>query len=166
MKKLICIALIVACLLSLSSCIFVPAYHYEDLEVILEEKEYEISDLDENLREGVVRAIHAVNYDTGDEIYYIYCEKFGSAKSIYDYINSKQKAEIAEIKMKIEEVEYMLYKAEGVSAAEKGDYYEEYVKLDEELKAVEKYGCGRGFNVVWYGTKQAIMDLRLGGQSK
>ena len=65
--------------------------------------------------------------------------------------------------MKIEEVEYMLYKAEGVTAAEKGDYYEEFVKLDEELKEVEKYGCGRGFNVVWYGTKQAIMDLRLGG---
>lgn len=163
MKKLISIVLLLACILSLSSCILVPAYHYNDLEAILKEKEYALSNIDNNSHEGVNRIVHGVNYDTNDEIYYIYCEKFGSAKSIYDYIDSKQKAEIAELKMKIEEVEYMLYKAEGVTAAEKGDYYEEFVKLDEELKEVEKYGCGRGFNVVWYGTKQAIMDLRLGG---
>lgn len=147
---------------NLSSCIFVPAYDATDLIEILEANGYKITDVEEDTHEGVVGYIYGYRSETGDEIYYLYCKDFASANSIHDYLSSKQKADIAEIKMKIERVEYMLYKAEGVSAAEKGDYYEEYVELKEELAGIERYGCGRGFNVVWYGTDNAILDIKLG----
>ena len=85
-----------------------------------------------------------------------------SANSIYEYIRSKQKAKIAEIKMKIDTVEYALYKSEGISAAEKGDYYRQYVELTETLEEIENYTCGRGLKLVWYGTKKAVSDIKKG----
>ena len=74
----------------------------------------------------------------------------------------KQKAKIAELKMEIEKIEYALYKSEGVSAAEKGDYYEQYILKTEELKKVQNFTCGHVMNVVWYGTKPAIGIIRQG----
>ena len=112
------------------------------------------------MQEGIVGYIYGHNEETDDEIYYIYCENFFSARSVYNYVDSKQKARKAEIKMEIEKVEYALYKSEGISAAEKGDYYEKYVELTEELAEVEAYSCGYSGNVVWYGTKQAVSDIK------
>ena len=63
--------------------------------------------------------------------------------------------------MNIERIEKIL-NSENVTPAEKGDYYEEYVIYKEELQEVQRYDCGKGFNVVWYGTKQAILDIRKG----
>lgn len=162
MKRTIALLLLVVTVFTISSCAIVPAYNYSDLEIILVDKGYTLSDKEGNAREGITGYVYGSRIETGDEIYYIYCESFGSAQSIYSYINNQRKAKISEIKMEIERVEYALNKSEGVSAAEKGDYYEEYVNLQEKLDEAERYSCGRGFNVVWYGTKQAITDIRLG----
>ncbi|MBQ7390004.1 MAG: hypothetical protein IJW02_02710 [Clostridia bacterium] len=162
MKRIIAIILLLTVVLSITSCIFVPAYHANTLIDILEDNNYVITDVNDTEYDGVVGYIYGERAETEDEVYYIYCEDFASAHSIYDYINSQMKADIAELKMEIERIEYLLYKAEGVSAEEKGKSYEKYVELKEELEEIERYGCGRGFNVVWYGTDKAIMDLRLG----
>ena len=166
MKKLISIVLIMTCFLFSTSCSLVPAYDYDDVEDILEEKRYEISDIDDGSYEGMNGFIHGVKENTEDEIYYAYFKDISSAKAFYNYVNNKQKAKISELKMEIEKIDYLLHKAEGVTAAEKGKHYEKYVELSEVLDEIERYTCGRALNVVWYGTKQAIMDLRLGGQSK
>ena len=162
MKKIIAMLLLVACAFSTVSCAIVPAYNSDELLAILEDKGYSVTDVDVETNEGVVGYIYAVKAETGDEIYYIYCEDFASSRSLYNYIDSLQRAKIAEIKMEIEKIEYALYKAEGVTAAEKGDYYERYVMKTEELAEVERYVCARAVNVVWYGTKQAVADIKNG----
>lgn len=159
-KKLVALILLLSCVFSFASCSMLPIYNSPELTRILRDKGYEITDVDEEVQEGIVGYIYGYNEETDDEIYYIYCENFKSAKSIYDYISSKQKAKVAEIKMEIDKVEYALYKSEGMSASELGDYYERYIELSEELKEAEKYTSGRGFNLVWYGTKQAIADIQ------
>ena len=159
-KQFVACLLLIACALSLTSCFLIPMYDSPELIEILESKGYEITDVDEEVQEGIVGYIYGHNEETDDEIYYIYCENFFSARSVYNYVDSKQKARKAEIKMEIEKVEYALYKSEGISAAEKGDYYEKYVELTEELAEVEAYSCGYSGNVVWYGTKQAVSDIK------
>lgn len=161
-KKIIAMLLLVACAFSTVSCAIVPAYDSTDLLAILDAKGYSITDVNEEVQEGIVGYIYAVNPETGDEIYYVYCEDFETSRSIYNYISSNHRAKVAEIKMEIEKIEYALYKAEGVTAAEKGDYYERYVEKTEELAEVEKYVCARAINVVWYGTKQAVADIKKG----
>lgn len=162
MKKIIALILLLSCAFSMASCSLVPVHDSEDLVLILEECGYKVTDVDEEVQEGIVGYIYGYNSETKDEIYYIYCENIMSAKRIYDYASSKQKAKIAELKMEIEKIEYALYKSEGISAAEKGDYYEKYVEKTEELEEVENYSYGHGFNVVWYGTKQAVADIKKG----
>ena len=161
-KQFVACLLLVACILSLTSCFLVPMYNSPELIEMLENKGYAITDVDEEAQEGIVGYIYGYNEETEDEIYYIYCENIFSASSVYNYVHSKQKAKKAEIKMEIEKVEYALYKAEGISAAEKGDYYERYVELTEELDEIERYSCGYSGNVVWYGTKQAVSDIKQG----
>ena len=164
MKKIVALVLILASVLAISSCHkkILPAYNSDKLITILEAHGYEIMEdvEEEQVKEGVTGYIYAVNLETGDEIYYIYCENVSSTNSLYDYIDSKQKAKISELKMEIDKIEYALYKAEDVSAAEKGDYYEQFILKSEALEEAKKYGCGRGLNVVWYGTKQAIKDIK------
>ncbi len=162
MKKIVALIMLLICVFSVSSCAVVPAYNSPDLKGILEENGYEFKDEDFENEDGVTGCIYAVKESTGDELYYIYFDNFRSAKTMYNYINNKKKAEIAELKMEIERLEYSLYKAEGVTAAEKGDYYEQYIIKTEELESVQNYTVGRGFNVVWYGTNQAILDIRKG----
>ena len=162
MKRIVALLLLVACVFSLASCAVLPIYNSTDVIYILKNAGYTITDVDESVQEGIIGYIYGNNSETGDEIYYIYCENLKSANSIYEYISSKQKAKIAEIKMKIDTVEYALYKSEGISAAEKGDYYRQYVELTEALEEIENYTCGRGFNLVWYGTKKAVSDIKKG----
>lgn len=161
-KKLLALVVLLTCVFSITSCAVFPAYHGDDLTAILEDLGYEVEEVTGITEEGISGCIYAKNPETGDELYYIYCEDFSSARSIRRYVNSQKKAKIAEIKMKMKKIEYKLYKDENVTAAEKGVYYEKYVLLKEELKEVRNYGCGRAVNVVWYGTNQAILDLRLG----
>jgi hypothetical protein len=162
MKRIVALFLLLACVFSVSSCALVPAYNSDQIQKILVDDGYTLKDVDFENDDGVVGYIYASKESTGDELYYIYFDNFRSAKTMYDYINSKKKAKVAELKMEIERLEYSLFKAEGVTAAEKGDYYEQYINKTEELEAIEKYDTGRGFNVVWYGTKQAISDIRKG----
>ena len=161
-KKLIALLLLVTCSFCITSCAVVPAYDASELIPILDRKGYDVEMINEVSEEGISVYLYANNPETGEKLFYIYCEDIRSAQSIYRYINSQRKAKIAEIKMEIEKVEYSLYKGENSTAAQKGDYYEKYLLLKEQLDEVQNYGCGRGLNVVWYGTKQAIMDIRLG----
>ena len=161
-KRIIALILLVSTLFTLTSCAFVPVYNSPELVVVLEKYGYDITDVDEEVQEGIVGYLYGSKKSTGDEIYYIYCEDISSARSVYNYIKTTQKAKIAAIKMEIDKVEYALYKSEGVSASEKGDYYERYVELTEELESIESYTCGHGLNLVWYGTKQAVADIRKG----
>ena len=163
MRKIVALFMLLVCVFSVSSCAVVPAYDSNELIDILESNGYKVEkDVTEKVQEGIAGYIYATNEESGDELYYIYCDNIRSAKSIYDYVNSKQKAKIAELKMEIEKIEYALYKAEDVSAAEKGDYYEQYVLKTEELEKVQNFTCGHGLNVVWYGTKSAVMTIRKG----
>ena len=160
-KKITALILLFVCIFSISSCKkIVPAYNAEELETVLENQGYEIvKDVEEVVKEGVTGYLYAVNQETDDEIYYIYCEDASSARSLYNYIKSKQEAKIAELKMEIDRINFAL-DAEEVSAAEKGDYYERLILRSEELEEVENYGIGRGVNIVWFGTKQAIKDIK------
>ena len=163
MRKIVALFMLLVCVFSVSSCAVVPAYDSGELIEILENAGYKVEkDVTEEVQEGIVGYVYATNEETEDELYYIYCKNIKSARSIYNYVNSKQKAKIAELKMEIEKIEYALYKSEGVSAAEKGDYYEQYVLNSEELEKVQKLTCGHGLNVVWYGTKSAVMTIRKG----
>ncbi len=161
MKKILSIILILTCLFSLSSCAVVPAYDSDELEKILESNGYDHTINWQVDHEGVVGYVYGFKEKTGDEIYYIYCEGFSSANSIFRYLKSKRNAEISELKMEIEEIEFVL-NSDDVSATDKGKCYAEYVILKEQLEEVQGYNCGRGYNVVWYGTKQALIDIRLG----
>ena len=162
MKKIISLLMIFVLVFSMASCALVPAYDSDVLVDILENNGYATNDVDEEVQEGITGYIYAYKEETGDEIYYIYCENVNTARTVYSYINSKRTAKINEIKMEIEKIEYALYKSEGVSAAEKGNYYEQLVLRTEELEEVQNYSCGHGLNIVWYGTKQAIRDIRKG----
>lgn len=161
-KRIVTFILSLICVFSISSCAVIPAYDSTDLVEILVDEGYEVENIDEKVYEGITGYIHGANESTGDEIYYIYCENIRSAKSVYDYVNSQQKARIAELKMEIEKIDYALNKSEGISAAEKGDYYEQYVIKTEELEEVQSFTCGHALNVVWYGTKSAVMTIRKG----
>ena len=161
-NRIIAFILLVSCLFALTSCSLLPVYNSPELVTVLERYNYEITDVDEEVQEGIVGYVYGFKESTGDEIYYIYCEDISSARSVYNYIKTTQKAKIAAIKMEIDKVEYALYKSEGVSASEKGDYYERYVELTEELEKIENYTCGHGLNLVWYGTKQAVSDIKKG----
>lgn len=162
MKRIVSLLLLLICVFNISSCAIVPVYNSPELKMILNAQGYTVEDVDLKNDDGVIGYVYASKRDTGDKLYYIYFDNMTSAKSMFDYINNKQKAKISELKMHIEKLEYALYKADDVTAAEKGDYYEQYILLTEELEKVKNYTVGRGFNVVWYGTKQAIADLRKG----
>lgn len=161
-NKIVALILFVSCLFSLTSCSLYPIYNSSELINILKKNDYEIEDVDEEVQEGIIGYIYGSKESTGDEIYYIYCEDISSARSIYNYMKSTHKAKIADIKMQIDKVEFALYKSDGISAAEKGDYYERYIELTEELEEIEKYTYGHGLNLVWYGTKQAVADIKNG----
>ena len=159
MKKIISLILALVCLMSLSSCAIVPVYDSVDLIKILENNGYEIEDVNEPDHKGVVGYIYAHKVD--DELYYIYCKDFATTKAIYKYIKSDLDIKIADLKAQIKEAEWKLEHSDA-SATEKGVYYAEHILLKEELAEVQNYGCGRGINVVWYGTKQAIKDIKSG----
>lgn len=161
MKKILSIILVLICLVNLSSCFLIPAYDNNELVKILNANGYEYSTNWESDHNGVIGYIHGSKEETDDEIYYIYCEGFSSANTIYNYLKSKQNADVSELKMEIESIELVL-DSDDVSPADKGRYYEEYVILKDQLEDVQRFGCGRGLNIVWYGTKQAILDIRLG----
>lgn len=163
MKKLLVLLLIFSLTMSLVSCAIFPVYDAIKLISILKSHGYEIlENIDSEVQDGMTGYIHAYNSDTKDEIYYMYFKNFNSANSMYNYINNKQKSKISELKMKINKLENLLYKSEGISAAEKGDYYEQYILNKEALEEAENYECGHGVNVVWYGTKKAVRDIRKG----
>ena len=158
MKKIISLILALVCLMSLSSCAIVPVYDSVDLIKILENNGYEIEDVNEPDHKGVVGYIYAHKAD--DELYYIYCKDFATTKAIYKYIKGNIDIKTSDLKTQIKEVELKL-EYSGASASDKGKYYEEYILLTEELAEVQNYGCGHGLNVVWFGTKQAINDIRF-----
>ena len=159
MKKILSIILIVVCLFSLSSCAIIPAYDGDELKRILETNGYEIEEGYDVDHQGVEGYIYAHKAD--DELYYIYCKDFATTRAIHKYIKGDLDIKIADLKIQIKEVEWKLEYSDA-SAVEKGVYYSEYILLKEELAEVQKYGYGRGINVVWYGTKQAIKDIRFG----
>lgn len=162
-KRLISLFLLLAIALSVTSCAIVPVYDGLELEAIWTKNGYTYKRNDpSSMNEGILGYYYAYNPSADDEIYYIFCDDIFSTHSIYDYIDSSRKAKIAALKMEIDQIEYALYKAEDVSPSEKGRYYEKYVIKTEELAKIQNYDCGRGLNVVWYGTKQAIADLRKG----
>lgn len=160
MKKIISLLLLFACALGMASCSLVSAYDSSELISVLENKGYEITDVDQTLQEGIVGHIYASKADTGDELYYVYCSDVDTATSLYEYVKAAHKVRMAELNLEIEKIEYALNKAEGLSVAEKGDYYEKYVVKTEELELVSSYTYGRAVNIVWYGTKDAIKDIR------
>ena len=163
MKKILVLLLTVSLAFSLASCAIFPAYDANNLVSILKSNGYEIlEDVNSEVQDGMTGYIYAYNFDTKDEIYYMYFKNFNSANSMYNYINNKQKAKISELKMENNKLENLLYKSEGISAAEKGDYYEQYILNKEALEEAENYECGHGVNVVWYGTKKAVLDIRKG----
>ena len=149
-NRIIAFILLVSCLFALTSCSVLPVYNSPELVAVLERYNYEITDVDEEVQEGIVGYVYGFKESTGDEIYYIYCEDVSSARSVYNYIKTTQKAKIAAIKMEIDKVEYALYKSEGVSASEKGDYYERYVELTEQEKKYTVWSKSKGVQVVGY----------------
>ena len=169
MKKIVSLILLFVCLFSLSSCAIIPAYDGVDLERILINNGYEIEDVNDTEHTGVAGYItehtgvagyiYASNGD--EELYYIYCKDFATTKAIYKYIKGNIDIKTSDLKTQIKEVELKL-EYSGASASDKGKYYEEYILLTEELAEVQNYGCGHGLNVVWFGTKQAIKDIRFG----
>ena len=158
MKKIISLILALVCLMSLSSCAIVPVYDSVDLIKILENNGYEIEDVNEPDHKGVVGYIYAHKAD--DELYYIYCKDFATTKAIYKYIKGNLDIKASDLTTQIKDIELKL-EYSGASASDKGKYYEEYILLTEELAEVQNYGCGHGLNVVWFGTKQAINDIRF-----
>ena len=160
MKKIMSLVLMLASVFGMVACAVVPVYDSADLVAILKENGYTVEEKFTEDQNGITGYYYAHKNDKSDELYYIYCEDFKSSKSIYDYISSRQKARVASLKMDIEQIEFALYKSEGVSAEEKGKYYQRYVEQTEKLEFVENYTCGRGLNVVWYGTKKAVLDIK------
>ena len=160
-KKIVALILILTCVFSIASCNRIPAHDSDSLEEILTSCGYAFVYEHSDAREGMTGYYYAEKAETGDYLYYIYCKNIESANSIYEYEKSKNKAKIAELELEIDKVENVLYKSEGVSAEEKGKYYQKYVELSEALEVVKNYKCGRYMNVVWHGTKQAISDIKL-----
>ena len=135
-------------------------YDGNELYARLIECGYEVEEIESTAQEGMLGYYYAERRDTGDSIYYMYFEDTKAAKAMYDYVKSSYKAEVAELELEIEKVEYALYKSEDVSAAKKGKYYEKYVELTEELEELKNITHGQSFNIVWYGTKQAVDDIK------
>ena len=152
--------MIFACIFSLSSCAIVPVYDSIELAPMLEEAGYKVDIVMEEVQEGISGYVHAENRSTGDELYYIYCDNMTAARSVYVYIKSKNQARAAELQLEIDKIEHALYKSEGISAKEKGEYYEKLVERTEELEEVQNYKYGHALNIVWYGTKQAVSDIK------
>ena len=159
MKKIVSLILFFVCLFSLSSCAIIPAYDGVDLERILINNGYEIEDVNDTEHTGVAGYIYAHKAD--DELYYIYCKDFATTKAIYKYIKGNLDIKASDLTTQIKDIELKLEYSDA-SASEKGKYYEEYILLTEELAEVQNYGCGHGLNVVWFGTRQAIKDIRFG----
>lgn len=159
MKKILSIILIVACLFSLSSCAIIPAYDGDDLKRILRRNGYEIEEKYDVDHQGVAGYIYARN---GSEmLYYIYCNDYFTTKTIYKGTCSELDVWVSELQIEIKEMEAKL-NSPDISASEKGKCYERYLILKDELERAQNFGCGHGINVVWFGTKQAIKDIRFG----
>ena len=159
MKRTVALILLIASIFSLASCSPLVAYNLDDVLFILEWGGYTVENVDIESEEGIVGYIYGEKSDTEDEIYFIYCDDFDSARTLYKYVKNKHKARISELEMEIEKIEFALYKSEGVSAAEKGKYYESYILKTEELERCKDYEYGRYHNVVWYGTESAIYTM-------
>ena len=160
MKKIIALILILTCLFSLSSCAVVPAYNYVDLVIILEKQGYETSYEGHSEYEGIDGYLYAYNSETGDELYYVYCNSFSMSNTIYEYIKSSREMDISSLKMEfIQNVYAILFGY--TTAAEKGDDFENIVHIVWNYVEIQEYGYGHVANVVWFGTKQAIKDIRF-----
>lgn len=168
-KKILSILLILVCILSLASCdkeslrksskmLFV--YDGEDLAPRLRQCGYEVEVIESTAQEGLVGYIYAERPDTEDVLYYMYFVDVNSAKSMHEYIKNLYKAKISEKEFEIDKIEYVLYKSEGVSAEEKGKYYQRFIELSEELEEIKSITYGQSINIVWYGTKQAVNDMK------
>lgn len=158
-KKIICLFLLVCCVFNLSSCSFYIVH--DDYGVVKKELKncgYVVEDKEAPYGEGLISYLYA-SHESGDEIYVIYCFSRRVARSVHKYAMKMQAAKKSELQMEIKALEYSLYMAEDVNSQMKGEYYEEYLNKKEELKKHKEYGCGRYMNLVWYGTKQSVVDI-------
>jgi len=133
---------------------------YSDYPVVrgkLASSGYEIKEYDGTYGRKTVEYMHGTHGDS-DEIYVIYCSSRRVARSIYRYAKRMHKARLAELEMEIKILEYALYKDNSAGSSTKGEYYKEYLEKKEALAKCKEYDFGRVANVVWYGTKQAIID--------
>ena len=156
-KRIVAFLLLLVFVFTFSACsLHIINSDYPIVKDELESNGYTVKDYDGVYGSNNVEYMHATN--CGDEIYVIYCSSRRVARSIYHYAKKMQKAMIAELEMEIKTLEYAIYKDDSAGSFTKGEYYKEYLEKKEALAKCKEYDFGRLANVVWYGTKQAIID--------
>ena len=159
-KRILALVMILVSLFSLASCALFPVYNSLDLESMLQGYGYIVDTVDGNLNEGITGYVHAYKTDSDDYLYYIYCENLSTANKIYKYFKTQNEAEVAALKMKLERASYALNDATDIDGSKKLNYFEIYLDAQYELEKAENFKCGYFANVVWYGTKQAVADIK------
>ena len=188
MKKIIttllALAMILSCVLVLSSCsisIFAPKpeLDLEDAAENLEDADYSVSYIDDTdeLDVGMEEMLYASevidreDFDDEEEYYealdarnYITIVVYSSKKTAdIAYQNAKAELdyEIKSTKLEIKSIQHTLDEYEGDLEDEQIEYYEEKLEsLEKALDQLNNTVVGKKGATVWYGTKGAIEDSK------
>lgn len=170
--KFLAVALMLASLLSLTSCIDLsflnkPELDLEAAEKNLEDDGYTViytgksdvaSEIIENLDPGVEETLYAKK---GEAVFYMTVyENDAIAKAVYEQMKYSRESSEKRTKLEIKQIETMLKECEDLSSAEKNDYEDDLDDLEETLEEMKEVTIGRSGNVIWYGSKEVIADTK------
>ena len=159
MKRIIAFVMVLACIFALTSCMgSAIKYDHQVAKSKLEKCGYTIKDYEPDYETGVVGYIHAENSD-GEEIYLMYFSNVTIARSAYKYVKKMHAANMAELQLEMKMLDYSINENGDIDTDAKGEYYKDYLEIEEELDVYKQYKCGIYSNLVWYGTKKAIEDI-------
>ena len=81
-----------------------------------------------------------------------------TAKINYKHLELQMNAQIEDLKMRIELLEFYIDEYDYIPSDQSSEYHEEIQDLKHELKQTETILFGRDGNVVWCGTERAIEE--------
>ena len=166
MKKflslLLATAMILGCMLTLSSCAFAekPELDLEDAQENLEDEDYHVSYEDDVDDAGYEEMLYAYN-DKEDSLRVVVFSDSKLADMYYDTVKAQLKYQKETVEREIKMMEHLLKKYDDDMDSDEVDEMKDEVKeLKKELKKFDDVVIGKSGKTVWYGTKDAVKDSK------
>lgn len=155
-KTLIVCAITIIIIISTVSCSPTPELSFNKANQQLKDLDYNVTITRDDLDFGKTTEFRAKN---GDDFLYMteYIDE-KTAKINYKHLELQMNAQIEDLKMRIELLEFYIDEYDYIPSDQSSEYHEEIQDLKYELKQNETVLFGIDGNIVWCGTERAIEE--------